>query len=327
MKFSRLQRKLGGWLGLDRHYWEKRSNGLYSLNFHRIGLGKDTPFDPCVFSCSTQELDEHLAFIKRHFTVITLAELESLVKRNVVPDRRYMCLTFDDGYIDNYTNALPVLKKHNLKASFFIATGLVGNNTVPWWDKIAYLIKHYNPQNLKLSDWEFEVLNKDGEENFIREILSAVKSCKYSAASQIEELEFKFSHSSGYPDAEFMNWEHLSSLLDEGMEVGAHSHNHDILTKLSDEELFYELSHSKALLEEKLACCVTAFSYPVGNKSTYNEKVIDGLRNTGYQIAFNFLPGVNVSPASTPYDLHRFPIAPNMNQEALKKMFSYTSRF
>lgn len=110
MKFSRLQRKLGGWLGLDRHYWEKRSNGLYSLNFHRIGLGKDTPFDPCVFSCSTQELDEHLAFIKRHFTVITLAELESLVKRNVVPDRRYMCLTFDDGYIDNYTNALPVLK-------------------------------------------------------------------------------------------------------------------------------------------------------------------------------------------------------------------------
>lgn len=327
MKFSRLKRKVAGWLKLDNHYWENRPNGLYSLNFHRIGVGKDTPFDPCVFSCSSKELDEHLAFIKRHFTVITLAELEYLVKHNAVPDKRYMCLTFDDGYIDNYTNALPILKKHNLKASFFIATGLIGSNTVPWWDKIAYLVKRYNPENLTLSGWGIEVIFKDDNETYIREILSAVKSCKHSASRQIEELEVKFSHTLGYPDAEFMNWEHLSMLLEAGMEIGAHSHNHDILTKLTDEELFYELSHSKALLEDKLNSSVTAFSYPVGNKSTYNEKVIEGLRKTGYRIAFNFLPGVNVSPAVTPYDLHRFPIAPNMDEESLKKMFTYTGRY
>ncbi|WOI38746.1 polysaccharide deacetylase family protein [Alteromonas sp. CI.11.F.A3] len=327
MKFSRLKRKLGGLLGLDSYYWENRPNGLYCLNFHRIGLGADTPFDPCVFSCSSEELDKHLEFIKCHFTVITLAELESLVKSHSVPDKRYMCLTFDDGYIDNYTNALPILKKHNLKASFFIATGLIGSNTAPWWDKIAFLIKRYRPASLKLSGWKEGITSSACQVNDIREILTAVKSCKHSAASQIAELEAKFSHVSGYPDAEFMHWEHLSSLLDEGMEIGAHSHNHDILTKLTDQELFYELSHSKALLEEKLACSVTAFSYPVGNKSTYNEKVIEGLRNTGYQIAFNFLPGVNASPAATPYDLHRFPVAPNMNQRALKKMFSYTGRF
>jgi peptidoglycan/xylan/chitin deacetylase (PgdA/CDA1 family) len=327
LKFSRLKRKLGGLLGLDSYYWENRPNGLYCLNFHRIGSGEDTPFDPCVFSCSTSELDNHIGFIKQHFVVISLTELEQLIKSKSPPTKRYMCLTFDDGYVDNFTNALPVLKKHNVTASFFIATGLVGNNTVPWWDKIAYLIKRYKPSEVILSGWNQKIIYSGNQESYIRDILSAVKLCKYSANEQILEIERKLSHSTGYPDAEFMSWEQLNTLLAEGMEIGAHSHNHDILTKLTDDELFYELSHSKALLEQYLPCQVTAFSYPVGNKSTYNQKVIDGLRNTGYQIAFNFLPGVNISPSNSPYDLHRFPIAPEADEAALKKMFSYTGKF
>ncbi len=286
--------KVGRLLGLDEITWRSRPNGLYSVNFHRIGNSSETAFDPCVYSCTSEELDRHIKFFKQHFDIINPKTLPDLLDSDIRPSSRLMCLTFDDGYIDNFNDALPVLEANNVKASFFIATGLIGNSVVPWWDKVAYLIKNHKPRKLHL---------------------------------HINLLEQELLHQNGYPPAEFMDWHHLAALIDAGMELGAHSHNHDILTKLSADELFYELSHSKTLLETKLKCDISAFSYPVGNKSTYNKKVIEGLKNTGYKLAFNFQPGINTSPSQNPYDLHRFPIAPGMSSDDLKRMFSYAKRY
>lgn len=324
---SRIKKKIGSWLGLDHYFWNNRPAGLYSVNFHRIGNSDDTSFDPCVFSCTTKELDDHITFFKKNFRIISIAELNNLLSLNQPIEERLMCVTFDDGYIDNFTNALPVLKKHKISASFFIATALIGSNTVPWWDKVAYLLKTYRPTQVKLSNWKKPVLNTNNEKIFIRDVLTQIKCCKTSAQNQIYQLEKQLGFKHSYPEAEFMNWDHLRYLLEEGMEIGAHSHNHDILTKLSEDELFYELSHSKALLESKLKTNITAFSYPVGNRSTYNEKVIIGLKNNGYELAFNFQPGINRLPLASPYDLHRFPIAPGISNEDLMKLFGYAKRF
>lgn len=324
---SRIKRKLGNWLGLNSYFWKTSPPGLYSVNFHRIGCSEDTLFDPCVFSCTKKELDEHIIFFKTHFKIINLQQLSTLLKSNKPIEERLMCITFDDGYIDNYSNALSVLKKHEISASFFIATGLIGNTTVPWWDKVAYLLKTYSPQQIKLKNWKKAVIKTGDEEMFIRNVLTQIKCCTTSAQDQISQLELSLGHRQGYPNAEFMDWNHLQVLLEEGMEIGAHSHNHDILTKLTEDELFYELSHSKELLESKLNTQISAFSYPVGNRSTYNEQVIEVLKNNGYELAFNFQPGINRLPLSSPYDLHRFPIAPGMSDEDLMRMFGYAQRF
>lgn len=319
--------KVGRLLGLDEITWRSRPNGLYSVNFHRIGNSSETAFDPCVYSCTSEELDRHVKFFKQHFDIINPKTLPDLLDSDIRPSSRLMCLTFDDGYIDNFNDALPVLEANNVKASFFIATGLIGNSVVPWWDKVAYLIKNHKPRKLHLHAWREEVIFENCQERFIRNVLRAIKSCQLPAQQQINFLEQELLHQNGYPPAEFMDWHHLAALIDAGMELGAHSHNHDILTKLSADELFYELSHSKTLLETKLKCDISAFSYPVGNKSTYNKKVIEGLKNTGYKLAFNFQPGINTSPSQNPYDLHRFPIAPGMSLDDLKRMFSYAKRY
>lgn len=324
---SRIKMKLGRMLGLDEIRWHSCPNGLYSVNFHRIGSMQETEFDPCVYSCTAVELDRHIKFFKQHFEVIDLKTLSELIKERTKLTSKFMCLTFDDGYIDNFSNALPILKSNNVNATFFIATGLIGSTIVPWWDKIAYLIKYHQPKNLKLDAWKDEVVYLDSQEQFIRSVLHAVKSCKLPAQAQIELLEQKLLHQNGYPPPEFMDWHHLNALLRSGMEIGAHSHNHDILTKLSEDELSYELNHSKMLLETQLKNRISAFSYPVGNKSTYNKQVIDELKSTGYDLAFNFQPGINTSPCNTPYDLHRFPIAPGMTEEDIKRMFSYAKKY
>ena len=319
--------KVGRLLGLDELKWRSIPNGLYSVNFHRIGNSRETKFDPCVFSCTTEELDSHIKFFKENFEIIGLNALSQILANNTKPSTRLLCLTFDDGYIDNFTNALPVLQANKVTASFFIATGLVGSHHAPWWDKVAYLIKHHRPKSIYLDSWREKIVFDNCQERFIRSVLHAVKNCQLPAHKQIRQLEQTLLHQNGYPQAEFMDWHHLAKLLEAGMELGAHSHNHDILTKLSEDELFYELSHSKELLESNLGCDVTAFSYPVGNRSTYNKRVIEGLKDTGYELAFNFQTGINVTPGVNPYDLHRFPIAPNMSTAEVKRMFAYAKRY
>lgn len=324
---SKIKMKAGRMLGLDGLSWRTAPNGLYSVNFHRIGNRKDTEFDPCVYSCTTEELDAHIKFFKQNFDIISLKALTELLSNNKKPKSKLLCLTFDDGYIDNFSNALPVLCNNNVSATFFIATGLVGSRHVPWWDKVAYLIKRHTPNRVHLDAWRNEVVFENCQERFIRAVLQAVKNCKLPAQKQISQLEQALHHQDGYPRAEFMDWHHLNTLVESGMELGAHSHNHDILTKLSEDELFYELSHSKALLESNLGCDISAFSYPVGSKATYDKRVIEGLKDTGYELAFNFQPGINTIPSTNPYDLHRFPIAPEMSIADIKRMFSYAKRY
>ena len=324
---SRIKMKVGRLLGLDGLTWRSAPNGLYSVNFHRIGNSKETEFDPCVYSCTTEELNAHIKFFKTHFDIISLKTLSEMLLDNTKPSSKLMCLTFDDGYIDNFSNALPVLRANDVTATFFIATGLVGSGHVPWWDKVAYLIKYHQPKSLRLAAWRDDVIFENCQERFIRNVLHAIKSCKLPAQKQINQLEQALLHQNGYPAAEFMDWHHLKTLLEAGMELGAHSHNHDILTKLSENELLYELSHSKSLLESNLGCDITAFSYPVGSKSTYDQRVIEGLKDTGYKLAFNFQPGINTSPSTNPYDLHRFPIAPDMTNADIRRMFSYAKRY
>lgn len=118
-------------------------DSLLVLNHHRIGNSADDDFDPGVFSATPEELDQQIALLKRRFTLVTLEEAIQFANSNGKPasGRCRVLFTFDDGYLDNYTNAFPVLQSHGVQGVFFLCTSLVGSNYVPWWDRIAYITK------------------------------------------------------------------------------------------------------------------------------------------------------------------------------------------
>ena len=311
-------------LGLTTRRWKNAPKGLYSVNLHRVGDPSQSMLDSNVFSCSEEQLEEHLRFFKSNFTVVNQDDLVTLFKQpEKVKQDRYLAITFDDGYIDNYSLALPMLKRHGLSATFFIATGLVGNQVLPWWDKVAYLLKSSGASSIKIAGWESTIESKGNQQLFVRMVLKQFKSCPLSADEQIRQMEEKLNFTAQYPTPEFMTWDNVKTLHESGMDIGAHSHNHFILTKLTDEEILFELQHSKALLEDHLKIPIKAFSYPIGNQSTYNQSVIETLKSTGYEFAFNFLPGININLEDKRYDLHRFPIETNMNKTNLMQMLAY----
>jgi peptidoglycan/xylan/chitin deacetylase (PgdA/CDA1 family) len=325
---SRVLRKLERFLGVDSFRWSNIPDGIYSFNFHRIGDWRKTRFDPCVFSCNSEQLDDLIIFFKQNFDIISIAKAVELVNQN--PQKvygKYLVITFDDGYKDNYTQAFPVLKRHNVPACFYIATSLIGNKKLPWWDRIAYNYKKNKFQSIKLSSWAKTVKHKGDDKGFVRDILAATKISKDPIEVQLNEIEQLFPLEGELPTQEFLSWENLSEMILHGMDVGAHSHNHEILANLSQEQIIYELTHSKMLIEQNLSYPVNSFSYPVGSQGTYNESVTKALVDCGYDIAFNFQPGINVNVSENRYDLRRFSIEPSTTIHSLKNMLGYAKTF
>ena len=87
-------------------------------------------------TCDVKMFEEFCRFFSQEFQVVSLQTLvERLEQRKAVD--RMLTITFDDGYIDNYEEAAPILKQFSLPATFFLTTGYIGTDVVAWWDRAA----------------------------------------------------------------------------------------------------------------------------------------------------------------------------------------------
>jgi peptidoglycan/xylan/chitin deacetylase (PgdA/CDA1 family) len=73
-----------------------------------------------------QQFDEQMKWVSRHYDVCTIDDVINGVVRS--SKRPVVSVTFDDGYLDNYTNAAPILRSHRVPCAFFVSTGIVGTS-------------------------------------------------------------------------------------------------------------------------------------------------------------------------------------------------------
>ena len=225
-------------------------------------------------------------------------------------DKKLAYITFDDGYLDNYQLAFPILTAMKIPATFFVATGLIESQTIPWWDEIAWHIKQCDLNELKLPSWNKVItLSAKNKSENIRQVLSQFKSASTQIEAQLVELRSITGLSLSHYTSEFMTWAQLLEMESAGMTIGAHSHSHRIFSSLNATDLSHELSHAKKLLEEQLANEVLSISYPVGNASTYNKDMFDEIEHQGYLLAFTFRYFINQQLSANKFQLGRFSIS------------------
>ena len=317
---SSLYQHLVSQLHLGDVLWRFQKRGLYCFNFHRIGDWRGTDFDPCVFSCAPKDLRSYLRFLKENFSLIGLDEVSALVAEDRPLNERLALVTFDDGYRDNFTEALPVLQEEGVSATFFITTSLIESGSISWWDEIAWHVRKLGKQQVKLPGWkEAVVLGGSEIRQDVRKILNQVKISGVSVEEQVEAFRQLSGDAIESTDENqiFMNWQELNEMIKAGMTIGAHSHSHEIFANLSEESLKYELLTSKRILEEKLGIEVRTLSYPVGHTSSFRVGMFDMIRNCGYDLAFSFDPVVNVHPSAHRYQLGRISIDASFNRSRM----------
>lgn len=123
--------KGSGVLSIRRWHRRRRDQGTAAvLCFHRVN--PHLPEDG--LTITPGRFRSILAYLRRHYVITTVDDLVTAIRNGVAFTGREVVITFDDGYLDNYEHAAPLLDEFGLTATFFVVAGHVGTDRVFWWD-------------------------------------------------------------------------------------------------------------------------------------------------------------------------------------------------
>jgi peptidoglycan/xylan/chitin deacetylase (PgdA/CDA1 family) len=282
------------------------------LNYHRIGNHWETPYDPGTFSATAEEFEQHIAYLKKYFHICTLDESLAMVMGHASFNTGVL-ITFDDGYLDNYILAFPILHSYSTQAVFFLPTAYVGTSRLPWWDTIAYTIKQSQQDVIRLEYPERAVLDLNRTDT-ADAISVALRLYKHPAMTDRKRFfyQLRTACASDCPIEDkqrtFMNWQEAREMQQCGMRFGSHTDTHEILSKLSAEQQVIELRRSREILERELNCRIDTLAYPVGGKETFSDRTIRALKENGYHAAFSYYGGFNLPGRTQMFNISRFAV-------------------
>jgi len=286
-------------------------DSLLVLNYHRIGNPDDDLFDPGVFSATAEEFSNQIAYLKRRVSPVTLEEALAFIGGTLKEKARRcrVLITFDDGYLDNYAVAYPILRSHGVQGVFFLATGMVGSCQVPWWDHIAYLVKTARRRrfSLRYPAGLAVDIDRHGLAGSLQAILKLYKRPENADPARFIRELAEEARGEGPPATlrRFLSWDEAREMIRGGMAIGSHTHSHQVLSQLEPERQLEELSRSRAILKEQLGTEADALAYPVGAKASFTDRTQMLARDAGYRAAFSFYGGTNLPGKTSPYDVNR----------------------
>lgn len=256
--------------------------------------------------------EKQVAYFAQNTHVLSL---EDFFLGRFSPNKMNVCLTFDDGYQNNLTRALPILEKYKVPATFFI-TGIQSlHQQVLWPDKIDLAVP-YLPNEIDILGIRFlkkrknQLVTKQTDEN-VKQFLQK--------KSQAEIEEFLAQLHANYPfSLEAYHPDYYQTLTDSEITylgqhplitIGAHGVFHTDLTVLSEQECLNELQKSKDYLEKLIQKEVKAMAFPFG---TYNEKVLKATEKVGFT---QLLALDKIGNISHPQMRERFGVNPFISYE------------
>ena len=228
--------------------------------------------------------------IKKDFDVITFGECVAHFLQYDTWPKGCVVLTIDDGYADMYQYAWPELAKRNLPATFFVTTAFVDGTIWLWPDRLEYaLLKTDRTEcNITLSEKQITLLLDSGQARSAAwklcsdHCISLENSQRLAFIKQLEEqLEIKLPVAPP-PEYAAVTWEQLQEMQAGGIEIGGHTINHPILSKIPPELLDDEIGKCRKLIQEHLDAPVNSFCYTNSGPGDINDAVVAAVERAGY---------------------------------------------
>ena len=264
---------------------------LSVLIFHRV-LSEPDPLFPD--EMHAQRFDTVCGWLKSWFKVLALDEAVTRLKAGTLPARA-ACITFDDGYADNHDVALPILQRHGLSATFFIATGFLDGGRM-WNDSIIESVRHCNSALLDLAPLGLEchALGSDDQRRYaIASLIGQIKYRPVQERVELTELILRIAKVRA-SDSLMLSSEQVSAIHRAGMQIGAHTVSHPILARLNDEQALEEILGSKRQLEQLLGDRIGLFAYPNGKPGEdYVPRTVDLVRRANFDAAVSTQSGAS----------------------------------
>lgn len=284
----------------------RQRNGVGSLTilmYHRVEIASP---GNARLSVPASRFDAQLQYLAQHYEVIEMDHAVTLIRDGAPPPRDAVAITFDDGYIDNVTHALPLLRKHDLPALVYVVPGFAGTEKLFWWDSLGILLaaaEDQVPPSLRERPWYAgrlrELIESSGGALPLNhrvvaatDELDAVDPERRDAILAEWAMDVT-SDGGSAPDGDHRTagWGQLRELSDNGVEIGCHSMTHANLSRAPDEVVRRELANARSMIEEKLGRPARHLAYPYGQAEYLTSQAPALAREAGFDSACLAIPG------------------------------------
>jgi peptidoglycan/xylan/chitin deacetylase (PgdA/CDA1 family) len=293
--------------GIDRAV--RGGRGVILL-YHRIADDVSDPYGLCV---SPSRFEEHLDFVRATGRPMSLPDVVHALRAGSLPDRA-ICLTFDDGYVDNLEQAAPLLERYEVPATVFVTTGRAGRDREFWWDELERIFLQpgrlseqleieiegqvhawslgadsaYSAEDQKRHrGWHLDDARTPTRRHAVfREVYHRVRPLPVSTRTDVMDRLLAWAGVRAgdvRPSHAAMEPGQVVELSSSGLvHIGAHTINHPDLSAQDHATQQHEIASSKRELEEWLGRGVSGFAYPYG---MYNDVSVRLARSLGFHFA------------------------------------------
>lgn len=266
------------------------------LQYHSVGPAQSTALyvNPNL-SITPEHFERQIAFVADHFRIVTLDQLMEHAE-NPSASETLFAVTFDDGYRDNFAHALPILRRHNVPALFYLTTACINSTGCLWTSEIRHLVLESPKPCISLSTLA-DAYALDTAENRMKalELIKhrMVAGTRREREEILRELRSKTGVANGSaPERIMLSWDEVRAMRRNGMMFGSHTLSHPSLTYLPSEEAKREIAESRNELSSQLDEEIAHFSYPnPAGHLNYNTELKRIVENAGYRSAATSRPG------------------------------------
>jgi len=306
---------LGGAMGLNALLRRRLKHTLVILCYHGV-VSEDHHENGYRFrnTVSVKELQWQLENIAKHFTPITGWELIDWLegKRDLPPFPVF--ITFDDGFRNNLTLGAPLLTRMGVPALVCLSTNYIGKSAILWPQELNERVLNwpYNTIPIPGSSVEVDVPTEAGARIPVADTIR--RKCKQLSNAERENYmdkiritNLEFTNHDDKELYEFLNWDEVRTLHKLGINIGSHTVTHPILSRLTDEDLHWELLESKNTIERELEAECPWIVYPNGGRDDVSPSVFSMAQQVGYKVGFT-LTGKMYADRKEPFSLDRVTI-------------------
>ncbi len=229
-----------------------------------------------------------LKYKKLGFDFVSLNQLHEMIRSGKTNRRPFVAFTIDDGYLDNYTNALPVFEKYDVPFAIFVATDFVDKKAILWWDCLEELIMTH--ESVTTSDGRtYSCKTFQQRWNTFRYLRERILNLDQNCLEQgLSEMFAQYDIDWYGPIKEKgMTWSQIKALADHPLcTIGGHTVSHPSLKILSTEEAEQEIREGIERIAQAIQEPVRFFAYPYGTPHEIGEREFRLIERLGIKLAF-----------------------------------------
>jgi peptidoglycan/xylan/chitin deacetylase (PgdA/CDA1 family) len=294
--------------------YKRASRGVVNIiAYHRVVADIAKAESDAIYGIviSTDSFRRHCEMLRRYYDVVSLETARHFLDTRTRTARPMAVLTFDDGYLDFYHEAFPVLNELGLPATVFLPTDCIGSGKPLAHDRIYWLLKLAMTKSIPIGgalqragvgDAFEQKLNKSAD---LLKLTDAMVYLPHSKREElISELEREIGvHFEPYPGGyDLLDWDMVREMANAGINFGGHTANHVVLPLESLDDAEAEITNSRLELESQLSRKVYSFAYPNGE---YNADIQRLVEKAGYEVAVTTETRLN-GAGSDPLSLGRY---------------------